>query len=74
MGYLRLIRSHASTQNNQMEQAGLEALLATMQGVLEVTLREQHPKGCYRVACSIEKSSFDRVIAAPEAYGWMSAI
>lgn len=74
MGYLRLMRSHGSTQNSQMEQAGLEALLATMPGVSEVALHGRHPKGGYRVACSIDKNSFDSVIATLEANGWMSVI
>ena len=74
MGYLRLIRNHGSTQNSQIEQAGLEALLAAIPGVSEVALHGRHPKGGYRVACSIDKSSFDRVIATLETNGWMSAI
>lgn len=74
MGYLRLIRRNESTPISQMEQAGLESLLATMPGVSEVVLHGRHPKGGYRVGCSIDKSCFDSVIAALEAKGWMSAI
>ena len=74
MGYLRLIRNHGSTPNSQIEQAGLEALLATIPGVSEVALHGQHPNGGYRVACSIDKNSFDRVIATLETNGWMSII
>lgn len=74
MGYLRLIPSPGSTQDGQMEQAGLEALLAAMPGVSEVALHGRHPKGGYRVGCTIDKDSFDSVIASLEDNGWMSAI
>lgn len=74
MGYLRLVRRDDSTQDSQMEQAGLEAVLATMPGVSEVALHGRHPKGGYRVACTIDNRSFDSVIAALEAKGWTSAI
>ena len=74
MGYLRLIRRDGVTQNSRVEQAGLAALLASMPGVSEVALHGRHPKGGYRVACSIDKRSFDSVIATLEANGWMSVI
>ena len=74
MGYLRLIRSHGSKQDGQMEQAGLEALLATIPGVSAVALHGRHPKGGYRIGCTIEKNSFDSVISTLEDNGWMSAI
>ena len=74
MGYLRLIRSYGSTQDGQMEQAGLEALLAAIPGVSGATLHGRHPKGGYRVDCTIGEDSFDSVIASLEAEGWISAI
>ena len=74
MGYLRLIRSHGSTQGGNMEQAELEALLAAIPGVSEVALHGRHLKGGYRVGCTIDKNSFDDVISSLEANGWISAI
>lgn len=57
-----------------MEQAELEALLTAIPGISEVALHGRHPKGGYRVGCTIDKDSFDGVIASLEANGWMSAI
>jgi hypothetical protein len=74
MAYLRLIRKDSAAHDKVVEQTGLLALLATMPGVSEVALHGEHPKGGYRVACTIDRDYFDSVIAALEGAGWMSAI
>jgi hypothetical protein len=74
MRYLRLMRRDGLAQDKAAEQTRLAALLATMPGVSEFTLHAEHPKGGYRVACTIDAHSFDSVIATLEREGWMSAI
>lgn len=74
MGYLRLVPRYDLTRDKEEEQAGLKALLATIPGVSEVFMHGRHPKGGYRVDCTIDEKCFDSVITALEHEGWMSAI
>lgn len=74
MGYLRLIRKHGAAQDKETERAGLSAQLDTIPRLTKVASLRDHPKGGYRVDCTIDTEHFDSVITALECEGWMSAI
>ena len=74
MGYMRLVRRYGSIEDKETERSKLLVLLATTPGISDIVLHGEHPKGGYRVGCTIEKDGFDSVISAIEREGWMSAI
>jgi hypothetical protein len=74
MGYMRLVRRYDSIEDKETERRNLLVLLATIPCISDVVLHGEHPKGGYRIGCTIEKDGFDSFISAIEGDGWMLAI
>ena len=73
MGYLRLIRRLGDMAYTGSEQTALLSIFTAFAG-LSATIDGMHPKGGYRVSCTIPGPAFDAVIQELERNGWFSAI
>ena len=74
MGYLRLLRRLGEMLYTASEQSELLLLLTDSAGVSDAKIDGVHPKGGYRVNCTIVMEQFDNVMSNIELNGWMSAI
>lgn len=73
MGYLRLMRRHGDVTCTEDERRALLSIFTAFDGATAV-IDGTHPKGGYRVRCTIPGHAFDAVIAQLEKCGWFPSI
>lgn len=73
MGYLRLMRRQAGMVYTDSEQNALLALLSRFGGVT-AAIDGMHPKGGYRVRCTVPGKAFDSLILELEKHDWFCAM
>ena len=74
MGYLRLMRHPGDMLYTADEQSTLFSLLASSAGVSDVRIDGRHPRGGYRVGCTISPERFDQAMMSLIANDWISLI
>lgn len=74
VGYLRLLRLDNNTLHDATEQADLIALLTSYPEVSAVKIDGIHPKGGYRVNCTIAGENIEHVLSQLWLNGWLSAL